>query len=208
MAILPGDIMKQLECPVCLFHPVPPIAQCNNGHCICKSRESTADWCPICRASFIFIWNLVLKVMRGLKYACRNKAQSCPALLSLDTITEHDAVCPLGKHEYPASKTLGGSCTWKGHWDDFGKQIPCVHKIEVKESPCESSSANNSWALISTQRRHFLFDKRSTNMWHSAVLLIGTRAEEYTYLCMLVVYGASSRSCVKFIHSQKFQSQH
>jgi hypothetical protein len=122
--------------------------------------------------------------MSGLKYACRNKAEGCPEMLSLDMVKEHDDVCPLGIHECPANMISEGTCTWIGRWDEFEKHVHCIHKIKFNKSPFESSSTENSWEFISTGGKLFLFDKRSENngiVWKFAVMLIGTRAEAGRY---------------------------
>jgi hypothetical protein len=125
--------------------------------------------------------------MQGLKYACRNKEEGCPEQMSLDMITDHDNVCQLGIHECPANKILGGSCTWKGNWDDFEKHVFQVHKKKVSKSPYEFSSINNSWECISTEGKLFFcnkcnkIDDYGNDMWYCTVLMIGTRAEAAKY---------------------------
>ena len=46
------NVLKELECPVCLSHMMLPFEQCRNGHIICGDcKPSLGGNCPLCRVS-------------------------------------------------------------------------------------------------------------------------------------------------------------
>jgi hypothetical protein len=58
---LDSNLLKQLECPVCMECVMSHIKLCENGHSICSSFRSRVSTCPTCRGKFTQVRNLALE---------------------------------------------------------------------------------------------------------------------------------------------------
>ena len=119
-------LLSDLECPVCMQYMVPPIKLCTNGHNICSRCRGTVQRCPICRAKFSEIRNVILEnIIRRQNYPCANRQSGCLELLSIENIAEHKAVCIYEKIKCPFQ--INWNCSWKGFKSDLKEHAQAAH---------------------------------------------------------------------------------
>ena len=90
-----SNILKDLECPVCMETPETfPIYQCTQGHIVCNSCYPRVENCPVCRVKKLPIRALTAeKSLKNLLQECRH--QGC-SKLKLD-IKEHEENCEIAE---------------------------------------------------------------------------------------------------------------
>jgi E3 ubiquitin-protein ligase SIAH1 len=107
------DLMKELECPVCLEYMKPPISMCGNGHSICSDCKSKLNNCPVCRKSFLKVRNFALESLSTVLITAdftsknlepSNKSYKCP----FTSISEED-------------------CSWIGSLTDMKSHMKTSH---------------------------------------------------------------------------------
>ncbi|XP_066150685.1 uncharacterized protein [Euwallacea fornicatus] len=92
--------LKDVECPVCMYHLVPPIYQCETGHSICKDCKETQEDCPTCHASFNRTQNFTLeRVIMNMIYPCKHFG--CRFKTEARNIKKHEATCLFGPFTCP-----------------------------------------------------------------------------------------------------------
>jgi hypothetical protein len=130
---LDEDLLKELECPVCMQYTVPPIKMCTNGHNICCKCRELVEICPTCRAKFSEFRSVALEnIARRLKYPCANRKRGCRELFSVEHIAEHQAVCVYGEIKCPANLYL--NCSWKGLKSDLKGHVKATHQLQFEEN--------------------------------------------------------------------------
>ena len=90
------DILKDLECPVCMETPESfPIYQCTQGHIVCNSCYPRVENCPVCRVKKSLTIRALTaeKALKNLLQECRH--QGC-SILKLD-IKEHEENCGIAE---------------------------------------------------------------------------------------------------------------
>ncbi|XP_069680350.1 E3 ubiquitin-protein ligase sina-like [Periplaneta americana] len=178
MNTLTRDLLRELECPVCLRYFIPPIPLCSNGHSVCNSCRTKVRNCPTCRCAFINHRSLIFEnIVRSLQFPCSNQSEGCAEVLSNDLINEHEAVCSFGPHPCPMNKFPGTKCNWEGKWKNFEQHMNSVHKADtiIKKQQHLSVSTQTTKAVLFVLGEIFLYYKlRKNDMWFFAVILAGT----------------------------------
>ncbi|CAE8654338.1 unnamed protein product [Polarella glacialis] len=93
------ELLKLLECPVCLDGPMlPPVRQCENGHLLCSACREKPECLtyPTCRATPLRSRNLALERLAensGIKVPCPHKVSGCPTVLPYGAVTAHVRNC-------------------------------------------------------------------------------------------------------------------
>ena len=186
------DLLKDLECPVCMQYMVPPIKMCTNGHNICNKCRETVQCCPTCRAKFLDIRNVALEnIAIRQKYPCANRESGCLDLLSVENIAKHQAACLYGKIKCPFH--LVEFCPWKGLKNDLKEHAKAAHKKHVWEgsgfiSPHYTWSF---WMLFCFDDLFMYHFKKRDGGYYAAVQLIGTSSEASKYKCEFTLRAAN-----------------
>jgi len=178
------DLLKDLECPVCMEYMVPPITLCTNGHSICSKCRESVQRCPTCRAEFSVIRNVVLEnIVRRRKYPCANRQSGCLELFSIEHIAKHHGVCEYGKIKCPLH--LFNACFWNGLKNDLKGHIRAEHPTFFFEGPTlPDPHLSSSLGVVSYLGELFTYYKEKRDgRYYAAVQLIGTNSEASKYKC-------------------------
>jgi len=191
--VLDEDLLKEMECPVCMQYMVPPIKLCTNGHNICSSCSQLVYSCPTCRASFTGIRNVALEnIVRRLKYPCANRQGGCLELFSIEHIAEHQIFCLYGNIKCPF--VLNWSCSWKGFKIDLKEHAKTAHPgCYFEKSTLRSSLfSDRILTILSCFDELFVHYKRiQDGKLHCAVQLIGASSEASKYKCEFTLRAAN-----------------
>ncbi|KAF2881749.1 hypothetical protein ILUMI_24446 [Ignelater luminosus] len=88
------EVLKGLECPVCLDYMRPPVKVCLSGHSICKYCRPKLNECPMCRRPFTTVRNLSLEsISNKIHYKCMNANKECEFSDVLENICNHEENC-------------------------------------------------------------------------------------------------------------------
>ncbi|CAH0549432.1 unnamed protein product [Brassicogethes aeneus] len=88
------DILKLLECPVCMSVMRPPIYQCNRGHSICIICRGKVSACPTCDGEWTNSRNFFMEnFTTNIKYPCRFKKSGCKVTENESEIKKHEEIC-------------------------------------------------------------------------------------------------------------------
>ena len=190
---LDQDLLKELECPVCMQYMVPPIKLCTNGHNICSKCEERVTCCPTCRAEFSEIRNVALEnIARSQKYPCANWQSGCRELVSIEHIAKHQDVCVYGKFQCPFK--LHKNCSWNGYRSDLHEHAQAAHGTEFFKlsSYCSPLFKDRIMNLLSCFGELFVHYKRIRDgRFYSAVQLIGTNNQASKYKCEFTLCAAN-----------------
>ena len=181
---LDEDLMKDLECPVCMQYMVPPIKLCTNGHNICNKCRERVQFCPTCRSEFLETRNVVLEnIARRLKYPCVNRQSGCLELFSVEHIAKHNAGCVYGKIRCPVN--LLNMCSWNGLKNDLKEHAKAAHPdYFLERSTFHDQHISGALAVLSCFGELFTYRKQKKDgRYYAAVQLIGTSSEASKYKC-------------------------
>jgi hypothetical protein len=88
------DLLKELECPVCLEYMESPIKMCEKGHTICDRCGSQVSKCPSCEGTFTKARNFTLeRIAATVKYPCKNREAGCKETFTLIHKNSHQSEC-------------------------------------------------------------------------------------------------------------------
>jgi len=91
---LDWDLLKELECPVCLEYMESPIKMCENGHTICDSCGSQVSKCPSCRGTFTKARNFTLgRIAATAIFPCKNREAGCGKTFTVNHKNSHQSQC-------------------------------------------------------------------------------------------------------------------
>jgi E3 ubiquitin-protein ligase SIAH1 len=178
------DLLKELECPVCMEYMVPPIKLCTNGHTICSKCKERVQRCPTCRVGFSETRSVALEnIVRRQKYPCANRESGCLQLLSIEHIAEHHAVCVYGKIKCPFHFYM--TCSWNGLRNDLKEHAKAAHPDNFFEvSSFISTDISAGLEILSCFGQLFTYyQKARGNTFYCAVQLIITSSEASKYKC-------------------------
>jgi len=95
--IVKAQVLKLLECPVCYDTILRPILLCQNGHSVCNSCKKDLQFCPICKAPFTPVRNLLAEeIVSRCRIACKNKDSGCEVVLLGGLLSAHHSICEFG----------------------------------------------------------------------------------------------------------------
>ncbi|KAJ4452063.1 hypothetical protein ANN_03579 [Periplaneta americana] len=170
MSVLQEDLLRELECPMCLHYLMPPIGLCKNGHSICKICRNKVQQCPTCKEDFTDNRSISLEnIVRGLHYPCHNKTNGCAEVLPNELMMEHEEICGLGVHECPLKKKFTGfvNCKWMGTWDDLKTHIERDHGKQFFVERPNSSPIRNGVCVYFAFKEVFLHEiRRDGDKWY------------------------------------------
>lgn len=94
------NLLRLLECPVCLEWMEPPISQCRRGHLVCGRCRTRLSACPVCRTPFSSVRNRAMEgVAEMLRYPCRH---GCGREVRLRRRGPHESSCTARRYQCPA----------------------------------------------------------------------------------------------------------
>ena len=190
---LDEDLLRDLECPVCMEYMVPPIKLCANGHHICSRCRERVQSCPTCRVEFLDIRCLALEsIVRRHKYPCANRQSGCLDLFSIEHIAKHQDACVYGTIKCPFK--LNWNCSWKGIKSDLKEHAKTAHTGCYFEEPTLRSSLfwDRILTVLSCFGELFVHYKRiQDGRLSCAVQLIGTSSEASNYKCEFILRAAN-----------------
>ncbi|CAG9560301.1 unnamed protein product [Danaus chrysippus] len=94
------NLLRLLECPVCLEWMEPPMCQCRRGHLVCGRCRARLSACPVCRITFSSVRNRAMEaVTELLRYPCR---YGCGRETRLRRRSVHEASCAARRYRCPA----------------------------------------------------------------------------------------------------------
>jgi len=186
------DLVKEMECPVCMEYMVPPIKLCTNGHNVCSKCEDRVICCPTCRAEFSETRSVALdNIARRLKYPCVNRQRGCLDLLSIEHIAKHNAVCVYGKIKCPFH--LLKMCSWNGFKNDLKEHAKRIHPGNFFEvSTFTSPYLSATMGIVSCFGELFTYYKQKKDGRYScAVQQIGKSSDASKYKCEFTLRAAN-----------------
>jgi hypothetical protein len=187
------DLLKDLECPVCMEYMVPPIKICTNGHNICSKCRERVQCCPTCKAEFLETRNVTLEnIVRRQKFPCANRQSGCLEMFSVEHIVKHNAVCIYGKIKCPFK--LNRNCPWNGFKSGLKEHAKTAHQGGFSERPKFLSELfkDKILMLVSCYGELFVHYKRiQDGRLYCAVQLIGTSSEASKYKCEFTLHAAN-----------------
>jgi hypothetical protein len=129
------ELLKELECPICMEYMASPIKMCENGHNICGGCKEHLEDCPTCRGRFINARNIALeKFAATAVYPCRNREAGCKETFTADDRNKHLSLCLYRSRECPVSMS-DVHCSWTGTLSDIAAHIRDAHDIQTAEVP-------------------------------------------------------------------------
>jgi hypothetical protein len=101
------DLLKELECPVCLKYMASQIKMCENGHNICGGCRERVSACPSCRGKFVIVRNIALEKLAATAiYPCKNREAGCKETFTVNGKGGHLADCLFQSRECPFKKSI------------------------------------------------------------------------------------------------------
>lgn len=186
------DLLKKLQCPVCLQYMLSHIILCENGHNICTNCRSTFSECPSCKGRFLKVRNIALEdIAQNAIYPCKNRQGGCNEVLSLDDKVAHELTCLYEKRVCPFTKLSGDSCVWTGTLSQVVDHVRCDHGSQAQNSlgifvlKLETVCASKRYmqAVFAFGELFFIFWEIKECLIQFAVFHAGpnTDTEEFTY---------------------------
>jgi E3 ubiquitin-protein ligase SIAH1 len=190
---LEDDLLKDLECPVCMEYMVPPIQLCKNGHNTCSKCRESVQRCPTCRAEFLETRNVALEnFARRLKYPCDNRQSGCLDRFSIEHIAEHHTVCAYRKLKCPFQ--INEHCSSKCRKSDMRNHLEKAHKRSLQATSTLRSDLFQDMIV----RVLFCFgelfvhhQRKRDGRFYWAVQMIGTNSEASKYKCEFTLRAAN-----------------
>ncbi|KAG5870813.1 hypothetical protein JTB14_004639 [Gonioctena quinquepunctata] len=100
------ELLRELECLVCMEYMIPPIHQCLTGHSICMQCKEDVKDCPTCKQEFKNTQNFALaQIINHIIYPCKH--DRCKFTAKAKDIKKHEATCTFGPFKCPLREYLG-----------------------------------------------------------------------------------------------------
>jgi hypothetical protein len=189
---LDWELLKELECPICLEYMVSTINMCENGHIICNSCKSKISICPSCQGKFIKGKNITLERIASIAvYPCKYREAGCKKTLKKENISYHNLECFYQSRECPFKKLSDVNCPWTGALTAIGSHAKCDHTDQTAE---HSGAFEVTLQNFNTVQRFckaiFTLDKLFYLVWETthhtfyfSVFCVGEKdeADQFTY---------------------------
>jgi E3 ubiquitin-protein ligase SIAH1 len=210
MENLSRDVLRELECPVCMEYMLPPITICHNGHNICNSCKSKLDSCPTCNGEFTDIKNLSLENMcRIVKFPCKYTENGCSEILPMHIITKHESECSHGMYKCPFV-IASLECPWTGFVSDMKDHIKSKHNevcdardvLGIHNARLPKFRTSSAWcqALFTMNEVFFRLSKVIGDFLYCCVLYVGPKANASAYSYRLTINNSEGRGYVCACH--------
>jgi E3 ubiquitin-protein ligase SIAH1 len=184
MDSLLNDLLKELECPVCMEYMTAPIHMCESGHSICTSCRQKLHNCPTCRKTLTNSRNFALEALTGKeKYPCKYYEFGCEELFSPQQIATHKAKC-----RYKPFKCPLKNCSWEGPLATIEYHIKSEHAelgapVTITGTHATKLTQYNMdhYQIIFSLGEVFLWFTTKRRHLYSCVLYVGPKEKASTY---------------------------
>lgn len=135
-----NDLLRKLECPVCLEYMIPPIMQCHQGHSFCQPCCKKITTCPICRSAISGARNFILEdITSNFQYPCKYRRYGCQFSATANNIQQHEATCINGPY-----KCIILNCIWEDIYAKFLEHLSKAHKDNILVTDSVRYRLNNT----------------------------------------------------------------
>ncbi|PSN34522.1 hypothetical protein C0J52_27363 [Blattella germanica] len=174
------DLLRELECPVCMEYMISPIFMCEGRHNICNHCRRVLNKCPTCRQPFITARNIYLEnLSKQVQYPCINRKMGCKVTTFHDRICKHQDECPFGSQMCPFSKVTKQKCRWRGTLTEIKKHLKTEHKeLILKMHGKQAVTCTNYTycrALFTLGEVFLYYSKLTSKMFYSCVMYVGPK---------------------------------
>ncbi|XP_021927126.1 uncharacterized protein LOC110833399 isoform X2 [Zootermopsis nevadensis] len=176
---LDNDLMKELECPVCLQYMKSPISMCQNGHSICNGCRSKLNNCFYCRQPFLKVRNLALENLSTVLLP--------PGLISKISDPSHKS------YKCPFATISNEDCSWVGSLPDMRGHIKIIHT--GGEDTQESGGRFNVILTDLSPERHY----RKAVWIADELFYIVWEIKDGNFFCVVLCVGSKNKSS-KFMY--------
>lgn len=88
------DLIRSLECPICIEYMTKPIYNCVKGHSICNLCKKNVEKCPLCQVNITDARNYVLEeIAEKTIVRCPKASEGCPFTGNIKNMTTHERNC-------------------------------------------------------------------------------------------------------------------
>lgn len=149
------DMLRELECPVCMDYIIPPIYQCSTGHSICGECKLKISQCPTCFQEIGGSHNITLeKMVYQITYPCKYTEYGCDFFSKPIELKQHQNFCLHGPHECPLQEYT--NCTWKSAAKDIFEHVHECHFDNILEIDTVSEFIDENYFNVSDRSGHIL----------------------------------------------------
>jgi hypothetical protein len=132
---LDWDVLKELECPVCVEYMASPTKMCENGHNVCDRCRSRVSACPTCKGKFTDVRNISLENIAATAiYPCKNREAGCEEAFTVRDRTTHQSECLFQSRECPFRTLSEVNCSWTGTLSDIAAHVRNQHDSETTDT--------------------------------------------------------------------------
>ena len=182
------DLLRELECPVCMEYMKSPVYMCEGRHNICSNCRRVLNKCPRCRLHFISARNIYLENLpKQLQHSCKNRHLGCRVKTFYDRIAKHQDECPFGSQKCPFAKVANQNCDWEGSVLEVKKHIKSEHrKLVLKLNGKHMIICTNYTycrAIFTLGEVFMYYSKAMDGLLYICVLYVGCkeRARKFRY---------------------------
>ncbi|KAK7868540.1 hypothetical protein R5R35_004822 [Gryllus longicercus] len=199
------EMLRLLECPVCMEHMFPPIEQCVNGHSVCARCRLCVSECPECKGRFAGTrcrrLEAICEVL--LPRPCRHSTLGCRERLFADALPQHEAACGFR----PSRCAL---CKQRMAVQDLRPHLGLRHSGNVLEPAVERSVHNDTpkaFSMYLTEAHGHYFWLWKRNGLRDVCMGVGHAVEDDSppeFLCTLKATSADGSCELSFsgpVHS-------
>jgi E3 ubiquitin-protein ligase SIAH1 len=128
------ELLKELECPVCMEYMESPIRMCENGHNICDSCGSQVTRCPSCRGGFTNARNFTLeRIAATAIYPCKNRKAGREETFTGNHRNSHQSESLFQRTECPFQKFSDVKCPWWGTFSNIASHVRSKHDKDFSD---------------------------------------------------------------------------
>ena len=180
------DLLKELECPICLEYMTSPIKMCENGHNICDSCGSQVLRCSLCKGGFTKARNFTLeRIASVVTYPCKNRENGCKMALKMENIICHNLECVYQSRDCPFRKLSGLNCPWTGILSAIKNHVKSEHGDQtVEHSRAFQVTLQNfnkgqrfSKAIVTLDKLFYLVWQTTNDTFYFSVLSVDEKDE-------------------------------
>ncbi|CAH0560240.1 unnamed protein product [Brassicogethes aeneus] len=104
------NILKLLECPVCMNTMRTPIYLCSQGHSVCVLCHEELDECPTCKNKWSNGRNYLIEHhLTDIKYPCRYNKFGCKKIDVENRLNKHEESCVFTVYQCPMGCSKSGN---------------------------------------------------------------------------------------------------
>jgi hypothetical protein len=203
---LDWELLKELECPVCLEYMESPIRMCETGHNICVSCGSQVPKCPSCRGKFTEARNFTLERIAAVAiYPCKNREAGCEETFTVYHKNSHQAECSFQSKECPFTKFSDVKCPWSGTLSDIAAHVRSKHGTDFSaHSRGFEVTLQNFKKIQRYCKAIFMCDKLFYLVWeitnftfYFSVFHVGHKKEDGEYIYEIKLGNCTDRLSVR-----------